>query len=84
MDFYIFARDEDNALEIAGNSADREFDTLTKALAAYDEDFHEGKNIYKVDVHIAWRFPETEGQTRGTIESNGSPSRHGFGQDKVS
>lgn len=53
VEFYIFARDEDNALEMAGNSADYEYQTLDEAISARDPDFHDGKKIYRILVEEA-------------------------------
>lgn len=57
MEFFIYATDEDHALELAGNGAEREFDTMTKANLGYDVDVHELRNIYRVVVEPAWINP---------------------------
>lgn len=54
MEFFIYATDEDHAIELAGNSADLEFGSLAKAIAGFDPDVHELRNIYRIEVERAW------------------------------
>lgn len=50
MEIFVYAGDLDNALEIAGNGADVEFDSLERATAGFDHEFHAGKPIYRIVV----------------------------------
>ena len=47
---YVWAKDQDNALEILGSGADTEYNTLESAKKGYDEDYHDDKKIFKVTV----------------------------------
>ena len=48
--FYIWARDEDHALELAGHGADAEFDSVAEAREGFDPEFHAGRKLYKISV----------------------------------
>lgn len=50
MKFFIFASDADNALEVAGNGADVEFESLEHVKRDMDPDFHGGKKLFSVEV----------------------------------
>jgi hypothetical protein len=50
MTFYIYAMDEDHALELAGNGADEEFESPAHAARGYDVEVHEARKLFKVTV----------------------------------
>lgn len=50
MIFFIYALDEDHALEVSGHGADKEFDSLEEAILGFEPEFHIGRSIYKIVV----------------------------------
>lgn len=49
-EFYLWARDTDHALELAGHGATEEFDNEQEAKDARDEENHSGWRIFRVCV----------------------------------
>jgi hypothetical protein len=50
LDFCMFAIDEDNALEVAGNGCGDEFESQAHAARGFDPECHEGKKLFRVTV----------------------------------
>jgi len=50
LDFCIFARDADQALEAAGNGAEKEFESAGHAARERDPECHAGKKLFRVRV----------------------------------
>jgi len=50
IEIFLYATDEDHALELAGNGAEREFESLTEAQLKYDKDSHELRDIYRISA----------------------------------
>lgn len=55
LDFCVFAIDEDNALEIAGNGCGDEFESPGHAARGFDPECHAGKKLFRVTVkEVEW------------------------------
>lgn len=50
LDFYIYAMDQDHGLELAGNGADREFETEQEAVAGFDAEVHGNRKLFRIRV----------------------------------
>ncbi len=50
LEVYLYAGDEDHALELAGHGADVEFRSVALARAGYDPEFHEGRRLFRILV----------------------------------
>ena len=50
MEIFIYANDEDNALEVAGNGADLEFESPAHAAREFDPEVHDGKKLFRILV----------------------------------
>ncbi len=50
MELYIYASDEDHALELAGNGADVEFESAEQATKGFDADAHGSRKLFKISV----------------------------------
>lgn len=60
LDVFVYASDWDQALEIAGNGADVEFESVEHALRELDPEVHAGRNIYRIRVDEVWKFKPKE------------------------
>jgi len=52
MELYVYAIDEDNALELLGNGAADEFESLSQAEEGYDTEQHTSRDLYKVSIEL--------------------------------
>ena len=50
MLIYMYATDEDHALELAGNGADSEFESPADAARNFDPEVHGSRNLYSIEV----------------------------------
>lgn len=51
MTMFVYATDEDHALEIAGNGADEEFESLDQAIKGFDPEVHSARSIFEITVN---------------------------------
>ena len=53
MEFFIYAKDEDHALELAGNGADSEFESIEDATFRMDREVHAERKLFRITCEEA-------------------------------